>query len=80
MRKFEVGKIYMDTDSVELGTARPYVEIEVVKRTEKTIFFKYTERSLTQSEKAERKKITKSYLEYEVIDFDCCPSAPQIAA
>lgn len=51
MRKFEVGKIYMDT-----------------------------ERSLTQSEKAERKKITKSYLEYEVIDFDCCPSAPQIAA
>lgn len=70
----------MDTDSVELGTARPYVEIEVVKRTEKTIFFKYTERSLTQSEKAERKKITKSYLEYEVIDFDCCPSAPQIAA
>lgn len=80
MKKFEVGKIYMDTDSVEFGMVRPYVEIEVVKRTEKTIFFKYTERSLTQSEKVERKKLIKSYLEYEVIDFDCCPSAPQIVA
>lgn len=80
MKKFEVGKIYMDTDSVEFGMVRPYVEIEVVKRTEKTIFFKYTERSLTQSEKVERKKLIKSYLEHEAINFDCCPSAPQIVA
>lgn len=73
MKKFEVGKIYNDGASIE---------IKVLKRTDKTITFIYTEKNWWEEniEKQCRKKINKCCGEYETIELDTHWSAPRIAA
>lgn len=73
MKKFEVGKIYRDEDGVE---------IEVIKRTEKTITFKFTKKNWFEKniEKTYRKKIQKFHNDFESIEFGDCWSSPSIYA
>lgn len=60
MKKFEVGKIYKTEDGIE---------IQVLKRTDKTITYEYPVRNWWEadSSKTFRKKIDRSYGDYETI-------------
>lgn len=62
MKKFEVGKIYRDDEGVE---------IEAVKRTDKTIFFRFTKNSWFEkdTEKVFKRKISFENLKCETIHF-----------
>lgn len=73
MKEFEVGKIY---------TGEYGIEIEVLKRTKKTITFKFTTPSWWEedTEKEFRKKIQNFHKDFESIDLGSHWSEPSIYA
>ena len=73
MKQFEVGKIYKGTDGIE---------IEVTKRTKKTITFKYTKPNWWEEDtkKEFRKKIQNFYKDFETVDLGSHWSEPSIFA
>ncbi len=77
MKKFEVGKRYNDTDNNN-------IEIEVLKRTETTITFKFVNpawwSAYVDVTKTFRKKVSNSQGTFELIALDNSYSAPRIMA
>ncbi len=73
MKKFEVGNIYIGQDDIE---------IKVIKRTEKTITFKYNKSSFWEqdTDKTFRRKIQNSYTEFESINLGNHWSEPTVKA
>ncbi len=77
MKKFEIGKIYRDTEDNN-------IKIEVLKRTAKTITFIFTEASwwgaYIDDSKTFRRTIDTSNGESEIIALENNYSAPRITA
>lgn len=73
MKKFEVGKIYTDGESIE---------IKILKRTDKTITFIYTKKNWLERniKKQYRKKIDNCHNDCERINFGTHWSCPYIVA
>ena len=72
MAKFEVEKTYNSEG----------IEIKVIKRTNKTLYFKFTKPNWLESDtfKIFKKKISFENLEHETIHFGSHWSAPRITA
>ena len=73
MKKFEVGKIYMDDEGK--------IEIKVTKRTDKQLTFIYTKKNWYERniEKEYKRKIQRYHLDYETINLGTHWSEPSVA-
>lgn len=73
MKKFEIGKTYSDGEGIE---------IEVIKRTDKTVTFRFSKPNWFETDMYSefRKKVSFESLEYETIHFGNHWAAPRITA
>ena len=73
MKKFEIGKTYSDGEGIE---------IEVIKRTDKTVTFRFSKPNWFETDMYSefRKKVSFENLEYETIHFGNHWAAPRITA
>lgn len=73
MKKFEIGKTYSDGEGIE---------IEVIKRTDKTVTFRFSKPNWFETDMYSefRKKVSFESLEYEIIHLGSHWAAPRITA